>query len=313
MRHTTGSTLVAILLLLLLQLPKSAFAQDQVDFRLRFVNGQTRHVDVTLDQVIDRVIREARQETTQNIVLRYALTVSSVDSQGVAVITVKYEAMILHSRSPVGEVNYDSSNAASQVPVMASGLAAMVGRQFSITVTPAGRVTRVDGLQKLMESVLNVLAVPDGPTRVAVEKTVRQQLDEQNVRANLQNIFAPFPDHPVLVGETWERKTDVNFGFPMTTAMTFTLSSRAQGVATVKVAGTVAMRPNTSMDLKPVKMDIDLRGDQTGTLLIDENNGWTKQADVSQTLNGSVTVRTPESAPETVPVTIQTKLGSITR
>lgn len=304
------ATLIAATLILIGQCGWAG-AQEKFDLRLHWTKGDTHQMSVTLDQTIIQTLGPAHQETSQTMSVTYTFKVDDVDAQGNATISVHYDAVRFHAKTPSGVVDYDPTKPATgPVPVMVTALVSLVGQSYSVTVNPHGTVTQVAGVQKMLDNVLSHLTISEGVLRFAVEKTIRQQLSEANLKQSLGDVFAPFPDHPVAIGESWSRTTPVTMGFPMNVETTYTLQSRDNGIATISVAGKVATAPNAMMDLGAVKMDYHLKGQQTGSLEIIESSGWTRAATLSQHLEGQATVRGPNVDPQTIPVTIQTEVKS---
>lgn len=308
----SNRTTLLLVLSLALALAPGVRAQETVDLRLHLVKGDTRHITVTLEQTINQTVQAAVQTTTQRLAVTYTFEVTDADAQGNATVSVRYDAVAFHATMPGGgAVDYDSAQPRNgQSPPVASTLAALVGQGYSMVVTPEGTIAKVEGLPKMLESVLSRINLPEGPLRMAAERSVRQQLDEANLKQSLGDIFAPFPDHPVAVGQSWVRTREVRQGFPLKLETTYTLEKRDQGVATVKIAGSVATLPNAAMDAGPVKMNYSLKGKQDGSLEIDERSGWTRESKLTQDLSGSATVRPPNADPQTVPVTIHSIVNS---
>lgn len=291
--------------------PVVACGEEKLELKLHLTQGESRQMTVSLDQAIEQTVQNAAQETTQSLSVTYTFTVSEVDAKGNATVSVRYDAVAFHARTPTGPVDYDSAKPMSgQSPPMASGLAALVGQGYALTVTPAGAITQVTGLQKMLDAVLARLSLPEGPLRTAAEKALKQQLNEANLKQSLADVFAPFPDHPVAVGESWSRSRRVSQGFPIKVQTTYTLAGREGGIATIKVTGAAATLPDGTMELGPMRMSYDLKGEQTGSLEIAESTGWTRKSEIAQRLSGSATLRSPNADPQTVPVSIQTTVKS---
>jgi hypothetical protein len=301
---------LAASVLVLSALSTALCAQEKFGPRLQFSRGDVHHVHVTFEQGIDQTVKDARQQTRQTIAVGYTLGVEEVDAQGTATLSVHYGSVAFHATTPGGPVDYDSANPPGQVPIMASGLAALVGQGYSIKINAQGNVTQVIGLQPMLDSLLAHLSIPAGVVRIAAEKGLRQQFEEQNLKQTLQNLFAPLPDHPIEIGESWSRATRSNLGIPLTIQSTYTLLSRQDGVATVEVTGKSMTEPDAAMELGPMKLNYDVKGDQNGSLQIVESTGWTKSAEISQHLSGSATLRGPNTDPETVPLTVESKVKS---
>ena len=296
-------------LTLLLSVTLAARADDKLDLRMHWSKGDTHQMSVSLDQTVEQMPGTTRQQTSQTVGVSYSFKVEDVDAQGNATISVRYDSVSFHAKTPSGVVDYDPTKpAAGPMPVMVTALAALVGQSYSVTVGPHGKVTQIGGLQKMLDNVLAHLNVSEGVLRLAIERTIRQQLSEANLKQSLRDVFAPFPDHPIAVGESWTRATPISMGFPMNLNTTYTLQSVENGVASVAISGKAATVPNAMMDLGSVKMDYDLKGEQTGSLQITQSTGWTRSASISQHLAGSATLRGPNTDPQIVPMTIQSEV-----
>jgi len=283
-------------------------AQEQFSPHLRFVKGDVQHIKVTLGQTIDQVVKDAKQHITQTTVIGSTLAVDDVDPNGTASLTVRFESVSFTAHTPSGPVEYDSTNPPGLVPPAVSTLAALVGQAYSAKIDARGIVKEVDGLPGLSDTLLSRLNSTEGVARIAAEKALRQELNEQNLMQNLQNLFFPLPDHPVSIGDNWLRATQVNLGLPLTVRSTYTLLSRTAGVATVEITGKVTTAQDAGMDLGPMKLTYDLQGDQNGSLQITESTGQTPNAEISQHLSGSATLRGPNTDPQTVSVTIDSTI-----
>jgi len=284
--------------------------EPPINLRLHFTKGEAHQMNVTLDQTIGQTIQGRHQETRQTIGVVYTFAVEDVDAHGVATLSVHYDSVSFHAKTPAGTVDYDSSQPPGMVPPMASGLAALVGQGYSLKTSPEGKVIQVIGLEDLLKSVLGKLNVPEGPARAAAEKALRQQINEQNMRANLQSIFAPFPDGPVTTGQSWSRKSEVSLGFPLVIQTTYTLRSHQDGVATVDLTGNSSTAANAIVDLGQMKMTYDLHGSMKGSLQIAESNGWIQQSQTDQSLTGNTTIRVPNAPAQVVPITIHSTMST---
>jgi hypothetical protein len=299
----------AAAILFLALFPSLARAQEKLDLRLRFTKGDVHEMTVALDQNIEQTIQDQKQLTTQTLKIDYTFTVDDVDEQGTASISVRYHAIAVRSKSGGGEVNYDSSQPGTYVPSALAGLAALVGQGYSMKITPAGSVTQVSGLDVLLKTVLAKLSIPEGPVRAAVELAIRQRLDEQNLKTAFSTIFAPFPDHPVAVGESWYHKSQLNVGFPLTVETTDTLKSRDSGMAMIELVGRASTTPGGAIDLgQQAKMNYDLQGELHGQIQIQESTGWPWLATTTQLLTGNATVQSPIAPAQVVPITVDSKL-----
>ena len=310
MRHTAGFAVLSIALWIVAPVR----GQEKLDLRLRLNKGEVHRINVTLDQTIQQDMQGLKQQQKQTITIAYTFAVQEVDSQGASTIAVKYESVAFHARTPAGNVDYDSANPPAQVPAMAGGFAGLVGQGYTMKIRPDGQVIEVKGLDQLLAALLAKMNVREGPARAAAERALRQQINEQNMKSNLQTVFAPYPDHPVAIGETWTRKTEISLGFPLVIESTYTLKGRQGGLATIDVVGKAWSPPDAApVDLGQMKMSYKLTGDQGGLLTIVESTGWTQTADISQKLGGETRIRVPNQPEQSVPVNLDSKMRMSTQ
>jgi hypothetical protein len=282
---------------------KLAPGEEPFNPHLRFAKGDVQHVKVTMAQKVDQLAKEIVQHINQTTVIGYSLAVDDVDIEGTATIAVRFESVNFTAGTPAGRIEYDSANPAALVPPIVSGLAALIGQTYSAKITADGVVKQVDGVKGILDAVLARSSAVEGVARIASEKALREQLSEQNLTQNLQNLFAPLPGHPVSIGDNWVRTSTVKLGLPLTVQSTYTLLSLTAGTATVEVTGSVATSHDSQMDLGPMKLSYDLKGEQNGSLQIVESTGQTPTAEISQHLSGSATLQGPNTDPITVFVT----------
>ena len=287
-----------------------ARAQDKLDLRLHFSKGDVHDMVINLDQTIDQTIQNSGQQTTQNITIGYTFTVDDVDDQGTASISVRYNSVVVHSKSQAGEVNYDSTQPGTYVPSVVGGLAALVGQGYSMKIAPSGTVTQVSGLDALLKIVLAKLSIPEGPIRTAAELALKQRLDEQNVKASLASIFAPFPAEPVAIGQSWYHKTQLNLGFPLTVRNHVHAEVPRQRHGDRRAGRPCFHRAPAARSIwaSTSKMTYDLQGELHGQIQIQESTGWPWLATTTQTLTGNATVQSPIAPTQVVPITVESKL-----
>jgi hypothetical protein len=284
--------------------------EDKLELRLRLKEGAVYRLKTTVEQRINQTVGPNAQATEQTFAVGYRMAVESVDAAGNMKVATTYDAVLFRQKGPSGAVEYDSANPPKQVPAAAKAFAALAGLGFKSTVTPAGRVTAVEGLDAMSAEMVRKLELPDGPQKAAVQKALSEQFGEEAMKQNLQNMFALYPENPVAVGESWQRRVVVAKGFPMVLDGAYTLKSRDGGVARVEIRATLS--PNEAagpVELGTGRMSYELKGEQSGTADVDEATGWTRSLTTNQTVSGALRFRAAGGVPETnSPITIQEKV-----
>lgn len=311
--HPRDSALVASLLLLLIAPPSLLVAaQEKLELVPRLSKGDSHRFSVILEQVIDQpgpaLESPPRDQQTRRITATtYTFAVEDANEQG-ATLLIRYDSVAFHATTPDGRVDYDSGNPPGLIPPEVSAMAALVGQGYSVRVDVRRSVRQVIGADKLLAAILSKLTLPEGAARMVFEKSLRRQLDEKSIRANLQAVLGSWTDHPVAIGEAWTQKEQPAGGFPLTLDSTYSLAESGNGIWTVILQGNITTAPSSAIDMKPMSLTYDLAGTQHGRLQFSSRTGWLTSADISQKLKGSATLRSPNAATETVPITIATTM-----
>ena len=310
MPHVRSLVTFLVVIVALLVCGAARAQEGKLELRLRLKQGETYRVRTTVEQKINQTAGANQQVTEQTIGVGYAIAVSAVDGAGNMKVTTKYDSVLFRQKGPSGAVEYDSTNAPKQVPPAARAFAALSGLHYGATLTPAGQVAAVEGLDAMLADMVRNLELPEGPTKAAVQKVLTEQFGEEAMKQNVQGMFALYPDEPVAVGDSWRRKVVVAKGFPVVIDATYTLKARDAGVATVEVKATLS--PNEAagpVDLGTGKMSYDLKGEQSGSVQIDEATGWTRSLTTEQLVSGTIRFQGTGGAAEVVsPITISEKV-----
>lgn len=289
----------------LLLLAANLCAQDKLEIHPRFAKGESHTLSTTLDQTISQTHGEKKTQTIQNLQVVYTVTVEELDDRGVATLSIRYDSVRFNSTSPAGLVSYDSQQPTGNAQI---GIGGLVGQSFQAVVSPIGVVQDVRGLNRLLAACVSQITLDEGPLRQAVEKTLRQQLDPENMKPLVQNLFGVLPDHPVAAGDTWPKRLDSHAGIAASADANFTLKARDNGIAIIGISGRLATPANATMDAAMTKVSYELSGTLDGEFQVQESTGWTWLATMNQTLSGSVTLRAPSVALQTVPITVTSRL-----
>ncbi len=312
MKHT----LVLLAVVAVLALSVTASAGDEpgkLDLRLHFEKGQTFRCTVTWKstqlewQGMIEVERTESSEATQT------LEVLAVDEEGVATIKVTIDRTAFKREDQSGVMEYDSEHPPDEAPLWALHDQAMIGRSYTLKVSPNGEVLEVEGGDAIREAVTD--ALPEDETlRARITDQVMRNVTDKALKDKLWRVFLPGfrPDEPVAVGDSWapiplQRKIVKN---------TCTLASCEDGIATVVYEGDIESDP----DPEPIKEGpLTIRWKKTtgrvnGTGRINEQTGMILEAQVDATfereyvVSGKPNAEGEMSIPVTIEVTVTLKV-----
>ncbi len=204
--------LLSAVLLLPLLLP-----QDKVELRWKWVQGQELIYKSSQKTVLDL----GGQPMDQQMGYTYSLKVQAVAESGEATILVKYLSVISKGNGPQGEYDYDSEKdkeAPKEGP--AAMQAKMIGQSFTMKMTPVGKVTDVQGYDKVLEAMLK----DAGPEADAQRAQLKMMFNNDTFKGMMQQMAPPLPEEKVGKGDAWNNEFVVKM--PMIGGMTFTLKSK---------------------------------------------------------------------------------------
>jgi hypothetical protein len=262
---------------------------DKLDLKLRLQQGQSYGTKMVAEQTITQTIQGQTMDVKQTIGMAYTYAVTKVESDGSALVDVSYDWVRYAQDGPMGTMEYDSSNPPANTPEEALVYAALLGRRFSMTMTPLGEVAEVRGIDEMLSHILLWLNVPEGSERDALLEGLESQFGEQAMRESFEKASTIYPGKPVTVGDLWSKKVALATGMPMILDNTWTLQSRKDGVAFIDVKTKVSPNP----DAKPLEyggmtVTYDLSGEQSGTLEVDEASGWVLRSSIKQNISGQI-------------------------
>ncbi|MBU0533786.1 MAG: hypothetical protein KJ887_03170 [Candidatus Omnitrophica bacterium] len=291
------------------------YADEKVDLKLRLEKGQSYKMRTLNEMKIKQTIPgQQGQQQTMTIIeksgAKNIYTVEDVQADSTLVIKVTYDAISFKQENPtVGwNVEYDSTDTSTAVGPMTPVLGAIVGQSFTITITPDGHVKEVQGIDALwrrMEEKIDELS-EEGPERVAMETQMKMQYGEEALKTNTENSFNMYPDNPIGIGDTWQRKTEINQGFPMIVDSIYTLKERKDGIAVIDVFAMIQTNKEVGpMEMSNMKIQYNMSGSVTGIMEMQESTGWVIRSNQNLRLTGSVIVNHPERPqPMSIPMSI---------
>ncbi|HEV3027591.1 MAG TPA: DUF6263 family protein [Planctomycetota bacterium] len=192
-------------------------AQDKVELRWKWLKGE----ELIYKSVQKTQLEFGGQPMDQHMGYTYSLTIADVSESGEATITVKYLAVVTKGNGPTGEYDYDSEKD-KEPPAEgpAAMQAKMVGQSFSMKMTPTGRVTDVQGYDKVLEAMTK----GSGEEAAAVRAQLKQMFNNDTFKGMMQQMAPPLPDEKVGKGDSWNNEFQVKM--PMIGGMSFTLKSK---------------------------------------------------------------------------------------
>lgn len=280
--------LILVCMIVILALLASC-GSKKLDLRLRLEAGKSYGAKMIADQTITQTLGGQTQTMTQSVGMAYTYAVQSVESDGTMRIKVTYDWVQYQQDGPMGKVSYDSANPPATVPEAALGYAVMVGRGFTCRINSSGEIVDIQGVDEMLSEMLDALGVPPGSGRDAAEESLRSQFGSEALKESFAKAGLFYPDKPVAVGDSWNKKMFIETGMPMVLDTTWTLKARKDGIATLETRSDIHANPKAKpVELAGMTIRYELSGEQTGTIAVDEKTGWLVSSTLKQNLAGHI-------------------------
>jgi hypothetical protein len=252
--------------------------------KLKLKEGKQYYFHTINDLKISQKMGNRTTKTQERYEIGMIVDVNSVDSAGNMVVDCNYVQLMMAKGAGKKRIEYDSSKK-KPVPKAARNFSMLLGENFSMQLTPLGKVKELRGLKKMKERITKKL--PEGPGRLAATRGLGKYLEAGDLRQWIEYMLAIYPGKIVDVNDTWKRETKVLRRYPIMTEDTFRLKDLKRRVATIEVKSKI----KTNVDAKPESMGFattsyEFNGTQEGLIELKEINGLIKKSTIKKRLSG---------------------------
>lgn len=156
----------------------------------------------------------------------------------------------------------------------------IIGKSVVLTLSPENEITNVLGYDSLMNSdEFNPV------TKQLFEKT----FSKEQLNSMFGMVFSMYPPKPVRIGETWTAMSKFNIvNIDMGMKFKYKLLNVKDGVAEVSVDG--KFDGDGNMKQAGIDAGMNMKGTQTGRMLIKQNDGYLKAGTYTVNISGDVNV-----------------------
>jgi hypothetical protein len=224
-------------------LPALAFAAagaaQEHDLRSTAKKGTVAHFLQTTKQ--EQAIDMDGQTMDMGNTVHYALKLAVTDVAEGGNLTVEVHMLRVHGvlvLPMMGEVEFDSTKPAGEddgfgMGALGDAMTSLAGKKFSATVTPFGKVDKVEGLDAILEEARNKGGQMGG-------QMLAGSLSEDALQGIVNNAFGVLPEAPIGVGKTWTKEeAEKARRTPVQNKMEMTLTSFGDEAFEIETKGTV--------------------------------------------------------------------------
>jgi hypothetical protein len=277
---------------------------EKIKYQMRFKAGEKYYLRFVTEQKISQTIGGQEQKIEQTIGIGYDLDVKNVEPNGNAWVSYTYRWAKLKQSGAGGNVVYDSSEKGVTAPPMAQGFAALLEERYSLEITPQGRVEAVEGLQTIRSNVGKKL--PEGPMKEAMMMGLKQFINEEGIKEQMESSMAIYPEKPVAIGDSWRKTVALTQGVAMTIENEWILKDRRNGVSFIEVKSNIKSNPNAEpMAMGSTKIRYELSGKQQGLIEIEESTGRLISSRTNQEISGQIKVGVAGQQSQATPIPVK--------
>ncbi len=266
-----------------------AIAEDPLDLRLNLETASSYNCVMETEQEITQTVNDQERKLGQEMLQSWRYDVIGLNDDGNFELRQTYTRIRIRQNYGFQTSEYDSDSPPDYTEPFMRGYGALIGSELLITVTPKGKVTKIEGADSLFENIIAELDLPDSPRKDEIIENMRDQFGETAIRQSLEQIFGFFPQSEVVIGEKWTIEKQISTGIPMRIVDEYTLESSSGEFAYIDVNSTVSSQPGgPPVQLGPVEMIYEARGLNHGFMKVDLSSGLPIESELDMNLSGTV-------------------------
>lgn len=298
-------------MILFLLCPFTLNAADQVTFRLNLVPNTSYIYTTDISQTRTQTVEGEKQSLGQEMLMVWGVDVLGHQKSGDMDLKLTYTRVKIEQSFDDQKIEFDSDSPPATLDPSMKGLATMPGSVINVRLNPAGKVTRMDGVEAMLDKMIKAMDIPDSVQKQGIIADLRKQWGADAMKQSVEQIASFYPDKPVSIGDAWMSTVELSSGVPMRIVSEYTLKSRDNGRDSIDVSSQITSDSTSSIvSMGSLKMAYNIKGTQTGAIIADEATGLPQQSKLDMHYDGSVTVSgVPDQEPQTWPISAD---GSVT-
>lgn len=258
--------LKGLLVTCLTLLASVAIAQKKYVIKQNLPIGKKYDFSLVSDQIITQKIGTQNIKLTQNIGTDYTFDIRNGDDQEKD-IKVIYNRIYMKSVGMGNTMVMDSNDPDTSKLNSFRGLK---GAEFSMVMTPNGSIKSIVGIDRMLNNLVAKMNV-DSLTATRIKASLSQQFSIEGMKQTMESSLKIYPDKPVKIGDSWTVDTKMQLTMPIETLTKYTLTDVKDGIAYLKVSGTLLSKG--TFESMGNKIDTDLSGTNNGDAELNIESG----------------------------------------
>ena len=271
--------IITIILIVLTVGQSCKNADTPAGSELKFNLERNKQYDYDIAWYTDQELMDRNDRI--NLSTGYTLEVME-EKDKIKTLRVVYNSFRLYMKIMDFEMDIDSdkpvdSTAKGDDNTMKNAFTKIVGKSFSIKVDEEGNVQSVHGFEEIIKDIINAAGVNED-MKLQMRMSLQDQFNEQELRDQFAPFFMIFPNKVVKPGDSWQKDYRKGGKIPANFSTTYTVRKIDNDQLTLDTKAII-----TSAGEK-----MEVKGEQTGTLLVDSKTGMVVSAEFKQGMDAKM-------------------------
>ena len=261
--------------------PDNVPIQESAVLKMNLKKGLKYLFTTNTSQSITQEVMGNKMDIKQHTNIDYIYEVIESNEQGMHIKTT-YQHILIDTKTPQGNIAYDSKkpdNADSKL----KNIGNMVGKSFTMHVSAEGEVTKVEGMQEIVNSIGG-----DATT----QQLLKQQFSDSAFINMMNMALNIYPNKKINIGESWQKDFNAEMAgmMQMNTQNTYTLTNLEKDNAIIAIKSNINLSPLSSKGILG-NIEVNLKGTQNGTIKSDRKSGMITTSTIHQEIKGDVSAQ----------------------
>jgi len=269
----------------------AAAAGDTVDLKWKFEKGKTFFQELSTDTKQSMKVMGMDIAQNQKQTFYFSWTPKEEDKDHNWTIKQKIEGIKMDIDIGGNKVAFDSTKDAGVNNPLSDFFKALVGSEFTLTVSPDFKVTKIEGREEFLKKLVTA--------NQQMEPMLKQILSDDALKQMADPAFSVVPNKPVKKGESWTKDSKLSMGPIGTYETTYKYTyegpdEKDKNLAKIKVETTLKYAPPaegtaTQLPFKIKKADLK-SSEANGVVLFDVAKGRVASSDLGLKLEGKLSI-----------------------
>ncbi|MDD2195912.1 MAG: DUF6263 family protein [Bacteroidales bacterium] len=264
-----------------------SFAANEVDLKFNLKKGDVTKYRTTIDQNTIQTIGGMEQKVQMNQVFEYTIDVKDIANNGDFRTQITYTRVAINMVAGGMDMAFDSDDESTANPQFAS-FGALIGKSINATFTPKGKIIELDGVDAMIETMINELAGDNEAIKAQIGENLTQSFDNEKMKQMFGGSFIEYPAKPVKVGTKWTENLTINNQFTLNVINSYEVKGVDADFVNLDVTSTLATTPGNKSEMQGMEVSFNLFGTQSGTIKVEKKTGKVVESTVNQNISGNL-------------------------